>query len=667
MTLHPTLAAAVVLTASLLGPAALAQDPAVPPPAPTSAPPSPAVGASSQYQYPVPAQTSAKDQTWYTFNADLRAQKYSTSEQITPDNVGKLGVAWQLHTGDVSDGSGKKPPSVWSATPLFVNDTLYVSTPFYRIFAVDPGTGEVKWKFDPHAVLKAETQPDLKTRGVSYWAAPNPVAGQPCEKIVYIGTMDAKLYAVDADTGKACTSFGKDGMLDVNQWNPRKDDWPLSLLQPPTVYKNMLFIGWAGKDWAEQVAPPGNVFAVDAQTGALKWTFNVLPPDVAKQSGTANVWASMSVDPTNNLLFLPVSSPSPNFYGGNRLEKVPLATTVTALDPDTGKVVWSRQLVHHDIWDYDTNSAPVLVDIKKDGNTIPALVQSTKQGYIFVLNRLTGDPIYPIDEVPVPKSNVVGEQAAATQPEEKTPEPTVPDQWPGVFGLGNLVSGGSCASEAKSLRYDGRFTPPSLQGTLTYPATAGGIEWGGGAVDPTTDTYVVNSSSVVQIYKLIPRKEYDAKTKNGTPSGYSAQKGSPYGFYLHNFTNWLGMPCWNPPYGTLSAYNLDTGKLLWREPFGRVQKYGFYMPAAWGSPTIGSPVVTKSGLIFLGGSMDSMVRAVDLKTGKELWKSLVDAPAVAMPAVYTFKGREYVVFAAGGNTILSPKVSDQLVAFALPQ
>ncbi len=474
------------------------------------------------------------------------------------------------------------------------------------------------------------------------------------------------LHAVDADTGKPCKGFGNGGVLDVNQWNTMNNKWPLSLLQPPTVYKNTLFLGWAGKDWAYQEAPPGNVFAVDAQTGKLKWTFNALPPDSDPRPATSNVWASMSVDPEHGIVYLPVSSPSPNYYGGDRKEKLPLATSVTALDADTGKVIWSQQLVHHDIWDYDTNSAPVLVDINKDGQTIPALIQSTKQGLLFVLNRLTGEPIYPIEEKKVGASNVPGEQASPTQPYPATPQATIPDQWPGVSAIADIASAGYCSRKAKQLRYDGRYTPPSLQGSLVYPATAGGVEWGGGAVDPTTNTYVVNSSSVVQIYRLIKRADYAKESDNGDKSGYYAQEGGPYGFYLSNFVNWLGMPCWKPPYGTLSSYDLNTGKLLWKEPFGEVQKWGFYMPNSWGSVTIGAPVVTKSGLVFIGASMDSRVRAIDLKSGKVLWKAQVEAPAVAMPAVYTYKGKQYVVFAVGGNTILTPRVSDQVVAFALP-
>ncbi len=460
---------------------------------------------------------------WSTFNGDLKAQKFSPAALITPDNVGGLKMAWETHTGDVSDGSGGKPATGWAATPLFVNDTLYLGTPFYRVIALEPDTGKVKWTFNPHAVLKALTQPDLKNRGVAYWQAANPQAGEACEKMVYVGTMDAKLYGVDADTGKPCPNFGKNGMVDVNQWNTANDKWPLSLLQPPTVYHDTLFLGWAGRDWTDSAAPPGSVFALDARTGALKWTFDALPDAATSTTGTANVWASMSIDPETGLLYIPVSSPSPNFYGGAREEKLPLATSVTALDSETGKVVWSRQLVHHDIWDYDTNSAPVLIDIKKDGKTIPALVQSSKQGFLFVLNRKTGEPIYPIEEKAVPKSNIPGEQASPTQPYVATPAPTVPDLWPGVSTLADVASLGSCSREAKKLRYDGRFTPPSLQGSSSFPATTGGVEWGGGAVDPASDTYVVNSSRVVQIYQLIKRADY---AKDAGKTGYYAQAGS---------------------------------------------------------------------------------------------------------------------------------------------
>jgi len=612
-------------------------------------------------------------QNWYTFNGQLNAQKYATSDQITPDNVGKLAKAWELHTGDVSDGSNPNGPkaSDWGATPLFVNDTLYVSTVFDRIFALEPDTGKVKWTFDSKVKLVDPTQGELKNRGLSYWQAATPVAGEACQKIVYLPTMDGKVFAVDADKGQPCTGFGQNGVLDINQWNTVNNKWPLSILQPPTVYKNELIIGWSGQDWTQAVQPPGSVFSVDTQTGKLNWKFNSIPPDLDPKTGTANVWSSMSVDEKNNLIFLPVSSPSPDYYGGDRTAPMPLTTSVTALHADTGQVVWSYQTVHHDIWDYDVNSAPVLFDMQQNGQTVPALIQSTKQGFLFVLNRLTGKSIFPIDEKPVPKSDIQGEQSSPTQPEPTTPQATTPDQFPGISILADIISGGYCSRTMAGLRYEGRYTPPSLKGSLAFPATAGGIEWGGGALDPTSNTYIVNSSQVAQIYQLLSRDDYDKvnagkNIEKKNADGYFAMLGAPYGFKLQTFLNPEGMPCWNGPYGTVSSYDLNTGKLNWQVPFGEVQKWGFYMPESWGSVTIGGPVITKSGLVFIGASMDSRVRALDVKTGKVLWKSLVEAPAVALPCVYTYKGKEYVVFAVGGNSILEPKVSDQLVAYALP-
>ncbi|MCO5063620.1 MAG: pyrroloquinoline quinone-dependent dehydrogenase [Rhizobiaceae bacterium] len=626
----------------------------------------------------------AQTASWDTFNGDLKAQKFSPLTQITPENVGGLGLAWKTKTGDVSAGgpppagmhmradqSGKVPtvlpPTVWSATPIFVNDTLYLGTPFYRIFALEPDTGKVKWSYDTHAVLEALTQPDLKNRGVAYWQSDDIKPGEPCQKRVYIGTMDAKLHSVDADTGTACADFGTAGVLDVNQWNYLNAKWPLSLLQPPTVYKDFLFVGWAGRDWTDALDPPGTVFALDARTGALRWTFHALNAEDASRSGTANVWASMSVDPERNLLYLPVSSPSPNFYGGDRIGSFDLATSVTALNATTGEVVWSRQLVHHDIWDFDTNAAPTLVDIEKDGVTVPALVQTSKQGFLYVLNRETGEPIYPIEERPVPASTVPGEQAAPTQPYVALPKSVVEDKWPGVFWLADAMSFGYCSRTAAKLRDEGRFTPPSLEGTLVYPGTIGGTEWGGGAVDPRTGIFVVNYSSAVQIYKLIPRADYETAAQKGSETGgYFPMTGAPYGVQLTTFLNPIGMPCWNPPYGSMAAYDLKTGQQIWNKPFGQVQHWGFYMPEPWGSITLGGPAITASGLVFAGASMDSYVRAIDIRTGDVLWKSLVGAPAVALPAIYEYKGKQYVVFTAGGNSILTPRVSDEIVAFTLP-
>ncbi|MCK0770202.1 pyrroloquinoline quinone-dependent dehydrogenase [Chromohalobacter canadensis] len=611
--------------------------------------------------------------TWDSFHGQLNAQKYSPLDQINSDNVGDLEKVWEVHTGDVSDGSGDLPPTVWSATPVFANDTLYIGTPFYRILALDPATGEQKWSFDTESTLEAMTQPALKSRGVAYWEADDPVEGESCQKIVYLGTMDAQLFAVDADTGEKCTSFADNGVLDVNQWNDTHDKWPLSLLQPPTVVGDHLILGWAGKDWAFEQAPPGTVFSINARTGEREWSFNALSDEMREKSGTANVWTHMSADEENGLVYLPISSPSPNYWGGNRTEDVPLATSTTALDVDTGEVVWSRQWVHHDVWDYDINAAPTLMDITVDGEEIPALIQATKQGFLFVVNRLTGEDVWPIEERPVPQGDgsVKGEEYADTQPFPTKPAPLLDQsEKPKIWKLADVVGGGECSALWDDLTYEGMYTPPTTQGegALAYPDSAGGVQWGGVAFDPVSQTAIVNTSHIVQYVKLYERDAYEkADSGSGNESGFAPQTGAPYGMRLEVARNWLGMPCWEPPFGEVVALDMKTGDVKWRRPIGSSQQYGFFMPESWGSPTIGGPAVTAGNLVFIGASMDAKLRAYSLDSGEELWEDQAEAPAVANPAVYEYEGREYVAFVAGGNSILKDQVGDQVVVYALPE
>jgi len=611
--------------------------------------------------------------TWDSFHGQLNAQKYSPLTQITADNVGKLTKVWEFHTGDVSDGKGDTPATVWSATPIFANDTLYIGTPFDRLIALDPGTGKEKWHYDTKSSRKALTQPVLKNRGVSYWQAKNPVSGEACQKMVYMGTVDGKLFALDADSGKPCSGFANNGVLDLNQWNTVNAKYPLSVLQPPTVVGNHLLVGWAGKDWAYAEAPPGTVFSVNAQTGKLEWTFEAIPAEIRKRTGTANVWTHMSADEANGLVYLPVSSPSPNYWGGNRVDAIPLGTSTTALDINTGKVVWSRQWVHHDVWDYDINSAPTLMDITVDGKQIPALIQATKQGFLFVVNRLTGEDVWPIEERPVPQGDgsVQGEVLSPTQPFPTKPAPLLDQsKKPEIWKLADIVGGGQCSRLWDNLTYEGMYTPPTTkgEGTLTYPDSAGGVQWGGVAFDPQKQIAIVNTSHIVQYVKLYSREDYDNADKDsGNESGFAPQEGAPYGMRLLVASNWLGMPCWQPPFGEIVALDMHTGDVKWRRPVGASQQYGFFMPESWGSPTIGGPAVTAGGVIFIGASMDAKVRAYSVESGEELWYDQAEAPAVANPSVYEYKGRQYVAFVAGGNTILKDQVGDQVVVYALPE
>ena len=613
----------------------------------------------------------AEQLRWDTFNGNLAATKFADAPDLTPERIADLERAWEFRTGDVSDGSGETPATVWSATPIYANETLYLGTPFYRILALDPATGAERWSYDTKSALQTLTQPALKNRGVAYWESG---AEGPCEKRVLIGTMDAALHAVDADTGVLCTDFGDNGVLNVNQWNETNAVFPFSLLQPPTVVGDTILIGWAGKDWEYTVEPPGNLIAVDARTGKLLWDTGFIPPEMIPVTGTANIWSSMSVDAELGLVYVPVSSPSPNYWGGLRTAPIPLATSITAIDIKTGKVAWSFQHVHHDVWDYDTPSAPTLVDLKRDGQTVPALVQTTKQGFIFVLDRRTGAPLFPIEERPVAASDVKGEMVSPTQPFADVPIPTVNHtEMPKVWALADALSFGQCSRDRATYRYEGIYTPPSVQGTFLWPATAGGNNWGGATVDPRTGILYVNTLQVVQVIRLIPRADYAAEVEkatgggpaSGNEAGFYPQEGSPYGIELFEWRTALGLPCWEPPFGTISAYDLNTGERLYERPFGMAQQQGFYGLRSWGSPTLGGPVLTSGGVILIGASMDSRVRALDAATGEELWSDLVAAPAVSIPAVYTHKGVDYVVWAVGGNSILKAEVADQVVAYRL--
>ncbi|PAA30653.1 pyrroloquinoline quinone-dependent dehydrogenase [Pseudomonas fragi] len=608
---------------------------------------------------------------WDSFHGQLSSQKYSPLTQINKDNVGKLTKVWQYFTGDMSTGTGKIPPSVWSATPIFANDTLYVGTPFYRIIALEPETGKEKWTYDTKSPLVAETQPALKSRGVAYWQEKNPQAGVACQKVVYLGNMTAQLYAVDADTGKPCEGFGKNGVVDVNQWNTVNAKWPLSQLQPPTVIGDKLIVGWAGKDWEYEVESPGSLFALNARTGELEWEFKPIPDEEAGNTGTANIWTAMSYDPALGLLYIPVSSPSPNYWGGNRAKPIPLGTSTTALDINTGKVVWSRQWVHHDLWDYDINSAPTLMDINVNGKPVAALVQATKMGFLFTVDRRTGEDVWPIEERPVPKGDADGEVYSPTQPFPTKPAPLLDQsKKPAIWKIADIVGFGQCSKMWDGLEYNGMYSPPSTKGNgvLAYPDSAGGVQWGGVAFDPVSQVAIVNTSHIVQMIKLWDRASYDKQPKDsGNENGFYPQIGAPYGMSLLNAQNWAGMPCWAPPFGEIVAINMNTGDVKWRRPMGAVQQWGWYMPESMGSPTIGGPAVTAGGLVFIGASMDAKVRAYSLEDGKELWSDIVMAPAVANPAVYEYKGRQYVAFVAGGNSILKDQVGDQVVVYALPK
>jgi quinoprotein glucose dehydrogenase len=422
------------------------------------------------------------------------------------------------------------------------------------------------------------------------------------------------------------------------------------------------------------------VRAFDARTGALRWSWNPLPEgfdasQLAKPEGadyylgTANVWSTMTVDPERDLIFAPTGNTAPDYYGGRRAGSDFYSSSIVALRGSTGEVVWHFQTVHHDVWDYDVSAQPTLVDIVRAGAVVPAVVQATKMGFVFVLNRETGEPLFEVEERPVPQDGVTGEVLSPTQPFPVKPPPLVPtrvsedDAW----GITPWDRGG-CRDRIAKLRNDGIFTPPSLEGTLMVPGNAGGTNWGGVAVDPKRKILFANASHLPFVVSLFPAEEYAARRAAEPGVEISPQRGTPYGMRREMFMSALGLPCVKPPWGTLSAVDLERGEILWQVPLGTVRDIA-PIPVPWkaGTPTIGGPLVTGGGLVFIGASLDHYLRAFDAATGEELWKGRLEAPGIASPMTYRARsgGKQFILIAAGGHGDSGSKLSDTLVAFAL--
>ncbi len=606
---------------------------------------------------------------WGVYRGDKRATQYSSISQINTTNVHRLTVAWQYNHG-LPEG-----PGIYS-NAIIVDGLLYFTTPRVNVIALDAATGKEVWRFDPAPYTGGRIFRG-RNRGVTYWEDEH---GRNQRIFAFVRD---RVYAIDAKTGALIEPFGQAGgqFIDLRRDLPvRSELADIEVTTPGTVFENYLIV--TSRVPEGHTSTPGDIRAYNAATGKFEWIFNTIPRegqfgyDTWKfepnmHYGGANVWGGVTVDEQRGWVFAAPGSAAGEFiYGGSRKGDNLFANTVLALNARTGERIWHYQIIRHDIWDYDTPSAPTLFDIERDGETIPALVQATKQGFLFVLDRRTGEPLFPIEERATPPSTAEGEVTAPTQPFAMTPAPVGrPLEFPGVWALADIVSFGQCSRDRERYLYEGIFTPPSEQGTLFFPGTAGATNWGGVAVDPRNAILYVNASRIVQLIRLIPRAEYDQidTSASGNEEGYSPQEGSPYGIHLTDWSNWAGMPCWEPPFGTFSAIDLSTGELLYERPFGRAQLEGFYGLESWGSPTLGGPVVTAGGVVFIGASVDSRVRALDAATGQELWSDLVDAPAVSIPAVFTHQGVDYVVFAVGGNSILKPEVSDQAVAYRLNQ
>jgi quinoprotein glucose dehydrogenase len=610
---------------------------------------------------------------WPAYGATAGGTHFSRADQITPANVAQLEVAWHHRSGDFREmekgefPEGFQSQSSMQVTPIVVGARLYYCTPFNRVFALDAETGEEIWSFDPGVDM--DQVPVLPNcRGVSSWRS-----GEQgfCEHRIVFGTFDSRLIALDAVTGKRCTDFGDNGEVDTRHNLSQHLPAEHGITSPPAILGDKLITGSMVLDNQRTDAPAGIVRAYNVRSGELEWGFNAVPPgmdernpDGTWRSGTTNVWSIIAVDEELDLVYLPTGNTNPDYYGGHRQGLDHYSSSVVALKGATGEVAWHYQTVHHDIWDYDVPAQPTLVDLEVQGREVPALVQVTKMGMTFVLNRQTGEPVWPVQERPAPQGGLAdGEYLSPTQPvpghvpHVMEAELTIDDMW----GLTPLDRA-QCRRLFEQYRHEGRYTPPSLQGTINFPANAGGNNWGSPAIDPDSGIMVVYTTRVPGYVKLIPREDCEGSLQ--------PQKGTPYCVDAGFLVSSLGLPCTAPPWGTLDAIDLVNGEYLWSVPMGTT-RYLAPFPMWWikGLPGLAAPMMTATGLVFSGVSNDHTLRAFDLLSGEQLWQAELPTAANALPLTYQVRpqGRQYVVVAAGGHWSGGAPPGDHVIAFALPE
>ena len=606
--------------------------------------------------------TLAVGQDWPVYGGDPGGSKYSTLKQINRGNVTQLKPAWTFSTGEpvtpLPDGS-KEP--AFEATPIVIAGTMYFSTPYGKAFALDAATGKQKWVYDAQ-IDRDGDYGDFANRGVTYWLDAKAAANSTCRQRIFFAAIDARLIALDAATGNPCADFGKKGVLDLTQGLVRKPEYKgeYEETSPPVVIDDLVVAGSAIADNNRAQAPTGEVRAFDARTGALRWTWHPLKLDSA---GAANAWSILSVDPERHMVFVPTGSASPDYFGGLRAGDNRDANSVVALNSKTGERVWGFQTVHHDLWDYDVASQPVLFTMHRRGLDIPAVAAGSKTGHFFLLDRLTGQPLFDVEERRVPASDVPGEQAWPTQPVPLAPKPWIPQSLKPEDAWGiNDAERAWCRDQIASLRNDGIFTPPSLKGSLILPGNVGGMHWGGAAWDVDHGLLIVPTNNLAAVIRLIPRDQFSEERKaNRTGAEMTAQKGAPYGMSRQLLRAPSGLPCTAPPWGTLAAIDAATGALKWQVPLGEMRG----MPGKLGSINLGGPIVTAGGLVFIGASLDSNLKAFDVESGAELWRGALPTSVRATPMTYEVGGRQYVAVAAGGHGGIT-KSDNTVVVFALP-
>ncbi|MCC3307167.1 membrane-bound PQQ-dependent dehydrogenase, glucose/quinate/shikimate family [Psychrobacter sanguinis] len=633
---------------------------------------------------------------WSAYGRTDYGQRYSPLTQINTDNVKNLEVAWQIQTGDVK-GPNDVGETTYQATPLKLGNALYMCTPHNWALALDADTGEALWKFDPKVGENLQRQHQT-CRGVSFYAGTNPQtsittdikaqkvegntftkATTQCDAKIFIPTSDAKLYALNPETGQRCQDFGNEGAIDLMHNMPFKQAGYYYSTSPPIVASDVIIVAGAVNDNYDINSPSGVIRAYDVNTGQLMWNWDAGNPEDTKpldindpnqtyKTSSPNSWAIASADEKLGLAYFPMGNRTPDQLGVYRSPaEEKYATSVVALDLKTGQARWVQQFVHHDLWDMDTPAQPSLIDLKTDKGVEPALVVPTKQGDVYVLNRATGKPILPIKERPASQNHLIkGEHASPTQPYSALsfePKPlTEKDMW-GASLLDQMM----CRIEFNKLNYEGRYTPPSTQGTLVYPGNFGTFNWGSLAVDPENGVMFGMPTYLAFTSKLIPKDSLGDVETNKGEQGVNANEGADYAVEMGPFLSPLGVPCQQPPWGTIAAANLSTGEIAYQRKNGTVQDLSpLPLKFELGVPGIGGPIITKGGVAFLSAATENNFRAYDLKTGDVLWNQRIPAGGQATPMTYlNSKGEQMVVLVAGGHGSVGTEIGDYVIAYKL--
>ena len=619
---------------------------------------------------------------WPNYGNDPGGMRYSTLTQINRNTVAQLKFAWVFHTGDIADGKDGYKRSGFENTRILVDGTLYLTTPFNRVMALDPATGTQRWAYDPDIDHSLDYGDGLINRGVVSWLDSSKSLNQPCRRRIFEATLDARLVAIDAATGKPCADFGENGQVnlrnvpgyELHNLGEHPQGW-YHMTSPPVTIDNLVVVGSAIDDNNRVDMPLGTVRAFDARTGALRWSWEPIPRNHPADNkiasgmwitGAANAWSVMAVDAERDLVFVPTGSASPDYYGGLRPGDDKWANSVVALHSKTGTLAWGFQLVHHDLWDYDTASPPLLATIPHDGKPVPVVIQGNKTGFLYVLNRDTGVPVFPVEERPVPASDVPGEVASPTQPIPVAPPPVTPQKLTVEEAWGPTPADRDfCRAQIAKLRNQGIFTPPSIQGTFALPGNLGGMNWSGYSFDPQNNLLFVNTNNLPARVRLIPRDKVSSDNEDGN---YGAQRGTPYGMLRRFIQSPSDLPCSPPPWGTLTAVDLANGTIRWQIPIGSMKDFGGpHKDVPPGSISLGGSIATAGGLVIIAGTADSRIRTFDVNTGALLWEAALPVSGNATPMTYQSGGKQYLVIAAGGHQGISEEqLGDTLVAFALP-